>query len=220
MHADRTNRVLLALIGLVALAIGAGGLLISGGVFGKRFSRRLITDNQFVRYFARHGDWLWPTIAGVAFLILLLTLFWLLRLLFSTDRAGDIALPSAHPSKRESRAQRLRDHAAGASGAAGAPERDHATGRTSVSASALSQAVAQEIDTYHGVLATRARVLGEPADPSLVIEVKASRRADLPTLVLRIEQEAILHAREALESPGLPVKLDIAVTDKGVVRAT
>ena len=220
MHADRTNRVLLALIGLLALAIGAGGLLISGGVVGKRFSRRLVTDNQFVRYFASHGGWLWPTIAGVAFLILLLTLFWLLRLLFSTDRAGDIALPSAHPSKRESRAQRLRDHAAGAAGAAGAPERDHATGRTSVSASALSQAVAQEIDTYHGVLATRARVLGEPAAPSLVIEVKASRRADLPALVLRIEQEAISHAREALESPGLPVKLDIAVTDKGVARAT
>jgi hypothetical protein len=220
MHADRTNRVLLALIGLLALAIGAGGLLISGGVFGKRFSRRLVTDNQFVRYFAMHGGWLWLTIAGVAFLILVLTLFWLLRLLFSTDRAGDIALPSAHPSKRESRAQRLRDHAAGAAGAAGAPERDHATGHTSVSASALSQAVAQEIDTYHGVLATRARVLGEPADPSLVIEVKASRRADLPALVLRIEQEAILHARQALESPGLPVKLDIAVTDKGVARTT
>lgn len=217
MHADRTNRVLLALIGLLALAIGAGGLLISGGVVGKRFSRRLVTDNQFVRYFASHGGWLWPTIAGVAFLILLLTLFWLLRLLFSTDRAGDVALPSAHPSMRESRAQQLRNHA---SGAVGAPGRDHATGRTSVSASALSQAVAQEIDTYHGVLATRARVLGEPAAPSLVIEVKASRRADLPALVLRIEQEAILHAREALESPGLPVKLDIAVTDKGVARAT
>ena len=214
MHADRTNRVMLAMIGLLALAIGAGGLLISGGVFGERFSRRLVTDNQFVRYFHTHSEWLWPTIAGVAFLILLLSLFWLQRLLFSTDRAGDVALPSAHPSKRESRAQRLREHAAGA------PERDHATGRTSVSASALSQAVAQEIATYHGVLATRARVLGEPADPSLVIEVKASRRADLPALLRRIEHEAIHHAREALESPLLPVKLDIAVTDKGVARAT
>jgi hypothetical protein len=213
MHADRTNRIMLAFIGLLAIAIGAGGLLISGGVFGQRFAHRLVTDNQFVRYFAAHGDWLWPSIAGAAFVILLLSLFWLLRLLFSTDRAGDIALPSAHPSKRESRAQRLREHAAGS------PARDHATGRTSISASALSQAVAQEIDTYHGVLTTRARVLGEPADPSLVIEVKASRRADLPALVQRIEHEAILHAREALESPGLPVKLDIAVADKGVARS-
>jgi hypothetical protein len=214
MHADRTNRVMLALIGLVAVAIGAGGLLTAGGVFGERFAHRLVTDNQFVRYFSGHGDWLWPTIAGVAFLVLLLLLFWLHRLLFSTDRAGDVALPSAHPSKRESRAERLRERAAGASG------RDHATGRTIVSASALSQAVAQEIDAYHGVLTTRARVLGEPADPSLVIEVKASRRADLPALVRRIQEEAIPHVREALESPGLPVKLDIAVTDKGVARPT
>lgn len=212
MHADRTNRIMLALIGLLATAIGTGGLLISGGVFGDRFAHRLVTDNQFVRYFAAQGDWLWPTIAAVAFVVLLLSLLWLLRLLFSTDRAGDIALASAYPSKRESRAQRLRDHAADTT------HRDHATGRTSISASALSQAVAQEIQTYHGVLTTRARVLGEPAAPSLVLEVKASRRADLPALLLRIEHEAVLHAREALEMPGLPVKLDVAVTDKGVAR--
>ena len=103
MHADRTNRVMLALIGLLAVAIGIGGLLISGGVFRQRFAHRLATDNQFVRYFAREGGWLWPSIAGAAFVILLLSLFWLLRLLFSTDRAGDIALQAAHPSRRESR---------------------------------------------------------------------------------------------------------------------
>lgn len=214
MHADRTNRVVLALIGLLAVVIGTGGLLISGGVFGDRFSRRLVTDNQFIRYFHDEGDWLWPTIAAVAFVIMLLSLVWLLRLLFSTDRAGGIALPSAHPSRRESHAQRRREHAAGAI------ERDHATGHTSISASALSQAVAQEIQTYHGVWAARARVLGQPANPSLAIEVKATRWADLPALVLRIEHEAIVHARQALESSRLPVKLDIAVTEKGVARAT
>ena len=81
MHADRTNRVVLALIGLLAVAIGTGGLLISGGVFGDRFSHRLVTDNQFVRYFKAQGDWLWPTIAGVAFVIMLLSLvvFWAMR---------------------------------------------------------------------------------------------------------------------------------------------
>jgi hypothetical protein len=208
MHADRTNRVLLALIGLLAVALGTGGLLISSGVFGDRFAHRRVTDNQFVRYFHREGEWLWPTIAGVALVIMLMALFWLLRLLFSTDRTGDIALPNAHPSKRESHAERRRAHAAGA------PERDHATGRTNVSASALSQAVAQEIETYHGVLAARARVLGEPADPRLAIEVKATRHADLPALVQRIEREAIVHARGSLESSRLPVKLDITVSDK------
>jgi hypothetical protein len=208
MHADRTNRLLLALIGLLAVAIGVGGLLISGGAFGEPFAHRRVIDNQFVRYFAREGDWLWPTIAAVAFVIMLMALVWLFRLLFSTDRAGEIALPSAHPTKRESHAERIRAQKAGA------PERDHATGRTDISASALAQAVAQEIETYHGVLAARARVLGEPADPSLAIEVKATRHADLPALVQRIEHEAIVHARESLESSGLPVKLDITVSDK------
>ncbi len=210
MHADRTNRVVLALVGLIAVAIGAGGLLAAGGVFGQRFAHRLVTDNQFVRYFAAHGDWLWPTIAGVAFVIMLLSLVWLLRLLFSTDRAGDITLPTAHPSKREGHLHR-HHHASGA-------ERNYATGQTNVSASALAQAVAQEIETYHGVVAARARVLGEAADPTLAIEVKAGRRADLPALVQRIEHEAIIHAREALDRGSLPVKLDIAVTEKGVAR--
>jgi hypothetical protein len=217
MHADRTNRVLLALIGLLAVALGTGGLLLSGGVFGDQYAHHRVIDNQFVRYFDREGDWLWPSIAGAAFVIMLLALFWLLRLLFSSDRAGDIALPSAHPSKRESHAERVRAHAAGT------PARDHATGRTNISASALSQAVAQEIETYHGVLAARARVLGEPADPSLAIEVKAIRHADLSALLQRIEHEAIVNARRALESSRLPVKLDITVSDKlsdrGVARA-
>jgi hypothetical protein len=211
MHADRTNRVVLALVGLIAVAIGAGGLLAAGGVFGQRFAHRLVTDNQFVRYFADHGDWLWPAIAGAAFVIMLLSLVWLLRLLFSTDRAGDIALPSAHPSKRESHLHRHHD-------ASTATPRDHATGQTNVSASALAQAVAQEIETYHGVIGARARVLGEAGGPSLAIDVKASRRADLAALVQRIEREAIVHARDALERSSLPVKLDIAVTEKGVAR--
>jgi hypothetical protein len=63
-------------------------------------------------------------------------------------------------------------------------------------------------------------VLGQECEPSLAIEVTASRRAELASLIERIEREAITRARQALERPALAVKLDVAVNDKGVARAT
>jgi hypothetical protein len=210
MHADRTNRVVLAFIGLVAVLLGTAGLLAAGGVFGETFAHRRLFDNQFARYFGDHGTWLWPAIAGGAFVIMLLALIWLLRLLFNSDRAGAIVIPSAHASHHA----RSHHHAE----AEDAEVADHAGGRTSLAASALTQAVAAEIETYHGVTSARARVLGDPTAPTLAIDVKAHRRADIPALVHRIEREVIVNAREALERPGLGVKLDIAVTDRGAAR--
>lgn len=198
MHADRANRVLLSFIGLIALGLGVAGLLAAGGVFGSTFQHRQLTDNPFSRYVGDNGSWLWPTIGAVAFVIMVLTLIWLLRLLFSTDRAGDITVPTAPPD----------------------PEMGSAGGRTTMRPSALTQAVANEIETYHGVSAARARVLGDPLEPTLAIDVTANRRAELAGLIRRIEREALTHARQALDKPHLPVKLDITVTDKGAVRSS
>ena len=68
MHADRTNRVALALFGLLVLAAGAAGLAASTGAFGAPFSRRTLFDNQVSDYFGHHGGWLWPAIAGACLL--------------------------------------------------------------------------------------------------------------------------------------------------------
>jgi hypothetical protein len=192
MHADRANRVLLTFIGLLALGLGTAGLLAAGGVFGHTFQHRRLLDNQFSTYFSDHGEWLWPAIAAVAFVIMLLCLIWLLRLLFSTDRVGDITVPTSMENQ---------------------------TGRTTLRPSALTQAVSQEIETYHGVRSARARVLGDPLEPTLAIDVTANLRADLPALVQRIEREALTHARQALDRPDLPVKLGITVTEKGTTHA-
>ncbi len=194
MRADRANRIVLGFIGLVAVVLGTAGLLAAGGVFGSTFAHRRLFDNQVARYFGDHGTWLWPAIGGGAFVIMLIALISLLRLLFNSDRAGEIVVPTSHPT-------------------------DQAAGRTTLSASALTQAVTAEIETYHGVTSARARVLGDPTQPSLAVDVKVSQRADLPDLLQRIEREAITHAREALERPALGVKLDIAVTDRGGSRA-
>ena len=55
MHADRTNRLMLALSGLVVLAAGVAGMAASTGVFGASFSRRTLFDNQASSYVGHHG---------------------------------------------------------------------------------------------------------------------------------------------------------------------
>jgi hypothetical protein len=197
MHADRANRALLAFVGLLLVGLGLGGLLAAGGVFGDTFQHRRLLDNPFSRYFSDNGSWLWPTIGAAAFVIMLLALIWLLQILFGSDRAGDITVPTGGHDDSET----------------------PVGGRTRLRAAALTQALSQEIETYHGVSSARARVLGDRLEPTLAIDVTTSRRADVAYLVQRIEREALTHARQALEKPHLPVRLDITVTDKAATRS-
>ena len=71
MHADRTNRLMLALSGLVVLAAGAAGMAASTGAFGASFSRRTLFANQASSYIGHHGVWLWPAVAGACLLLAL-----------------------------------------------------------------------------------------------------------------------------------------------------
>jgi hypothetical protein len=211
MHADRTNRVMLALIGLIAVLLGLGGLLAAYGVFGSRFQHQRLLDNQFGRYFSAHGDWLWPTIAAVAFVVMLLALIWLLRLLFSTDRTGDIAIESLRARAGDPAQPPAGDHTP--------QRRANPRGRTTLASSALTQAVASEVSAYHGVSSAKARVIGDPSSPTLVLDVLVSRRADIPGVISRVQDEAVAHAALAIAPTDLSVKLDIQVNDKRAPRA-
>jgi hypothetical protein len=95
MHADRTNRFVLALLGLLVLAAGAAALTASLGGFGTAFSRHALFANQVSAYIVRHGTWVWAAAAFICLLIALAALRWLLVLLVSTDRAGDITIPGS-----------------------------------------------------------------------------------------------------------------------------
>ena len=183
MHADRTNRVALTLFGLLVLLAGAAGLTVSVGVFGKSFSQRTLFANRISTYIGHHGVWVWPAVAGVCLLIALVALRWIVALLVSTDRAGDIPIPVA---SRE--------------------------GTTILQPAALTGAVTREISTYHGVEAAKGRIIGEAAAPEIVLEVTASQSASLYALYQRIEAEALSHARQALGHTDLPVQLDLDVS--------
>ena len=182
MHADRTNRVGLALFGLLILAVGAAGIIASTGVFGAAFSRRTLFANRVSSYIGQHG-WLWYVAAGVCLVITLVALRWVVALLISTDRAGDIPIPVATNE-----------------------------GTTILRPAALTGALTREIGTYHGVDAARARIIGDAADPEVVVTVTASRTADLRALHQRLETEALSHVRYAVGNASLPIQLHLDVS--------
>jgi hypothetical protein len=183
MHADRTNRFALTLFGLLVLLIGAAGLSTSVGLFGHRFSRHTLFANRVSTYIGHHGGWIWPAAAGVCLIIALIALRWILALLVSTDRAGDIPIPVATSD-----------------------------GTTVLQPAAVTGALTREISTYHGVDNAHGRIIGDGAAPEIVLEVTARQGADLHALYERIEEEAFAHARQALDQESLPIKLDLDVS--------
>jgi hypothetical protein len=183
MHADRTNRFVLGLFGLLVLAAGTAAMIASFGGFGRGFARRALFDNRFSTYIGEHGTWVWAAAAFVCLLIALAGLRWILVLLISTDRAGDLTVPGSKDQ-----------------------------GTTKLPPAALTGALAGEIESYHGVDAARGRVIGSEDEPRIVIAVTASQSADLAALHRRTEAEALAHTRQALGRPGLPIQLDLDVS--------
>jgi hypothetical protein len=185
MHTDRTNRLALTVFGLIVFLVGVFGLTVSTGGFGKAYAHRTLFANRVSTYIGAHGDWLWPAAAAGSLLIALIALRWIAALLLSTDRASDITIT-----------------------------RGSRQGTTIMHPAALSGALTREIEIYHGVDTARARVLGDPGDPALVVTVTATRSADLAALRHRIESDALSHARHALGNPGLPIQLDLNVSNR------
>lgn len=183
MHTDRANRIILGTFGLVMLAVGVAGLLASVG----DFARRPLLDNAAGHAVGQRSTWFWPVTALAGLVIAGLALRWLVTVLFSTSRTGDIA---------------VRGEATAGS----------AAGSTVLAAPALGEAVSEEIETYLGVRSVDAQVLGTPGDPRLAVAVQTDQTADLGALRHRIESQAFAHARQALDRPDLPIGLDFTVT--------
>jgi len=189
MHADRTNRVILLGLAILLIAAGAGAGAASIGVLGAATRHSSLIANPVGHFTGAQGGWLWPTAAVAAAIVALLALRWLLALLFSTDRAGDLAITPGG-----------------------------STGRTTLAARAMTEAVAEEIESYRGINSARARLLGDPADPELVVTAALEETADFAALRQRIETGALSHARTAVGNPAMPAQLDMTVTTKRSTR--
>ncbi len=186
----RLDPFLLTLLGLLLTAVGVIRLLVGFGVFGRQLRTRPVFDNVINRYLGDNGAWLWPVIAVVGLLLGYLALRWLIAQLRPTGVADLELEPGA------------------------------TTGYTDLVGAAVTDAVREEISSYRGVAGTSARLTGDEQDPHLQLRVQLDSRADVATVRQRIESSAIVHARQALDRPELPVRLDLVVTDKKAARVS
>jgi hypothetical protein len=189
MHADRTNRAMLLLLALLLIGAGVAAGAASIGAFGTATRHSRLIANPAGNFIGAQGGWMWPAAAVAVAILVLLALRWLFALLFSTDRSGDLLIPSGGSA-----------------------------GRTTLASGALTGAVVAEIEGYRGVNAARARVIGDPADPELVVAARLEESADFAALRQRIEAGALSHARAAVGNPALPTRLDLTVTTKRSTR--
>jgi len=183
MHADRTNRVILGLLGLLLLAAGTAGILAGTDVLGATVDHQHLTANPVAEFIGTNSVWFWPVAAVIGVIVALLALRWLITVLMPARRAATIVVPG-----------------------------DRSAGSTTLESRALSDALTAEVETYRGVRSARAWVDGNPSDPRLNLAVGIDEDADLVVLRHRIETEGLTHARQALDRPDLPIRLEMNVT--------
>ena len=182
----RGNRLGLALTGLLLLLAGAALLLTSRGVFGKDVSHTPTYTAAISKFIHSNTGWLWPVAAAVAVIVGLVFLRWLLVQL-RVDRIRRVTLDSEEPNAGDS-------------------------GRSTMPAGALTDAVADDVESYRGVRRADVALTGPSDSPSLWIDLRTDADADLGRIRQRVSAEAIPAARASLEQPELPSYVHLRVT--------
>ncbi|MFF8990987.1 alkaline shock response membrane anchor protein AmaP [Streptomyces sp. NPDC014983] len=90
-------------------------------------------------------------------------------------------------------------------------EADRRKGATTLSADAVTGALEDEIESYHGVRLAHARLTHSARYPHLKVRVTLAADADVRTTLERIESDALQHLRDFLEQPQLPARVRLHV---------
>jgi hypothetical protein len=187
----RGNRIGLAVVGVLLLAAGGYVLARSLGAFGTEQADAPVYAERSASWIHAQQPWIWITLAAIGVIVALLALRWLLVQL-RTDRLGRIAMDTDLALDPDD-------------------DGDLGAGRTTLPTSALTSAIGQEIDGYPGVRAVTVHVAGRPDRPELRLEVTIDSDADPARIRTRIVDEAIAHAKAALDTEFLPTQLLLAV---------
>jgi hypothetical protein len=187
----RGNRIGLAVVGVLLLAAGGYVLARSLGAFGTEQADAPVYAERSASWIHAQQPWIWITLAAIGVIVALLALRWLLVQL-RTDRLGRIAMDTDLALDPDD-------------------DGDLGAGRTTLPTSALTTAIGQEIDGYPGVRAVTVHVAGRPDRPELRLEVTIDSGADPARIRTRIVDEAIAHAKAALDTEFLPTQLLLAV---------
>jgi hypothetical protein len=185
---SRTNHVLLSLLGLLLLAVGAFALARYYDWFGRLPSTDRLYSRPEARWLHSH-DWIWIVVAAAAILVGLLALRWLL-VQPRLDRVHTLRV-DADPGQ---------------------------TGRTSMSADVLTDAVEDDLVEVPGVNRARVLLIGAADEPEIVVRVTANPLTDLGDVRRRIAEETLPAARTALDVPDAPAQLHVQVTGRKVAR--
>ncbi|PRY50647.1 hypothetical protein LY71_103211 [Geodermatophilus tzadiensis] len=170
-------------LALLGLLLAAAGAAALAVVLGLFGSR--LADRPVldtpVAGFVDARPWAWPVVGVAGALLALLCLRWLLAQARS-DRVTRLPLA-----------------------------RDPRRGDTELDAAALTGAVEDEVEGYHGVTRARAGLSGAATAPLLTLTVTLDGRVDAGELHTRVVDSAIAHARQALGRPDLPARVELVL---------
>jgi hypothetical protein len=167
-----------------ALLTLLGLVLLAAGALGLAWSFNAFGHGRHpllplgMRDFARHQHWFWWAVAAACLIVALLALRWLLAQLH-TDRVGRLDLTT-----------------------------DDRDGLTTVSASALTDAVETETEGLRGVTGASAQLLDQRGR-RLTLAVDLADYADIAEVRQTLEDRVIAHARQAIDDSALPVDVEL-----------
>lgn len=177
-HTARVSRTGLMIVGLLLL-LGAGAVLARAlNASASVFgSPHAPLLTHGQAEYPAKNSWVWPAVAAASFVIAVLALWWM----------------SAQSRVRAVRRLPL--------------EGDRLHGTTTLRADAATLAIADELKNHPNVQGADALLHGSPRAPGLRLGVTAENRADPRVVRAAVEEEALPHLREALETGQIPTVL-------------
>lgn len=185
--AGTLNRIWLAVLGILVLAVGTALLLQSNGTLHAllntaRFWESVVTGDLHA-FFAQ--PWVAATLLIVGVIIAVLGLLW---------------ITAQIPRKNTAGAYRLHD--------------DGSQGFTLCDPSVLAAAVENRINTLPGVISSAVLLRGTARAPDLSLRVTVNDRADVQDLIHRIQTSTLPELSYALEAPLQRSQLQIDISGR------
>lgn len=180
-RAPRTRRANRSVLAFLGL------LLLAAGAAGVAAGVGLLGDDihtrkvipAYTRDWVARHGWFWIAVAAGSILVALLALRWLFAQV-ATNRVASLEV-----------------------------EANRENGRTVLAGRAITDAVAEEIRSYRGVSGASAHLLGDRTAPTLLVQAALDGRVNPAEARGRIQTDALVHARQALDAPDLPVRLEL-----------
>lgn len=184
-RADRLNRTLLTLLGLLLLVAGVSGLLFGSGALGERYPQRYLLSPGSVSFVADEAPWLWPVLAALALLLALLALRYLL-LQLRTDRVDAVDLTERRNS-----------------------------GETRIDAAAITDALVDAVEACSGVESASARLIRVHRREQLLLYVRLADRADVGQTRRALGEGPLTDLRRVLGDACPEVRVELEPSMKG-----